>query len=83
MTAAGLDGVTPDELRHSCADLVMDSRQFGNESPAVTARLYIGLFDEAADEVMECLDRRHSEAASPPARPERGPGGMAQGSWNR
>jgi hypothetical protein len=42
----------------------MVSRQLGHESPAVTGRVYVGLFDDAADEVMERLDRRHSEVSS-------------------
>jgi hypothetical protein len=65
------------------ADLVMVSRQLGHESPAVTGRVYVGLFDDAANEVMERLDRRHSEAAAPPARPERAPGVVTEGPWNR
>jgi len=76
VTAAGLDGLTPHELRHACASLMHDagadlmvSRQLGHESPAVTGRVYVGLFDDAADEVMERLDRRHSEAAAPPGAP--------------
>jgi fructose-specific component phosphotransferase system IIB-like protein len=60
------------------ADLVMVSRQLGHESPAVTGKVYVGLFDEAADEVMERLAETHAEAsAAPPSRPERATGTAA------
>lgn len=92
VTAADLDGVTPHQLRHSCAslmhqagaDLVLVSRQLGHESPAVTGKVYVGLFDDAADEVMERLDATHAAAsAAPPPRPERAPSVVAQGPWSR
>ena len=91
VAAADLDGVTPHQLRHSCAslmhqagaDLVLVSRQLGHESPAVTGKVYVGLFDDAADEVMERLDASHAEASvAPPARPERAPSVVAQGPWS-
>ncbi len=90
VAAANLEGVTPHQLRHSCAslmhqagaDLVLVSRQLGHESPAVTGKVYVGLFDDAADEVMERLDATHAAAsAAPPPRPERAPSVVAQGPW--
>jgi integrase len=89
--AARLDGVTPHQLRHSCAslmhdagaDLVLVSRQLGHESPAVTGKVYVGLFDDAADEVMDRLDATHaSVAGAPRARPERALGRVSGGPWN-
>lgn len=88
--AADLGGVTPHQLRHSCAslmhdagaDLVLVSRQLGHESPAVTGKVYVGLFDDAADAVMERLDAtRVSVSAAPPPRPERAPKIIVQGPW--
>jgi integrase len=76
-------GLSPDvtlhTLRHSCAslmhdagaDLVLVSHQLGHESPAVTGKVYVGLFDDAADDVMERLDASRGVATAPPARPQR------------
>lgn len=84
--AADLNGVTPHQLRHSCAslmrqagaDLVLVSRQLGHESPAVTGKVYVGLFDDAADEVMERLDEDHASASTAP---RACPKVVAQGPW--
>lgn len=61
---AGVDGVTPHELRHTAASLAVGAganvkavqRMLGHESAAMTLDVYSGLFDGDLDEVASKLD---------------------------
>jgi integrase len=63
-TAAGLDGLTPHELRHTAASLAVSAganvkavqRMLGHASAAMTLDVYSGLFDDDLDGVAERLD---------------------------
>ena len=74
---AGLDGLTPHDLRHTAASLAVASganvkavqRMLGHSSAAMTLDIYAGLFDDD----LESLAQRMDEAAAavvPPRRPE-------------
>jgi integrase len=62
--AAGLDGLTPHELRHTAASLAVSSganvltvqRLLGHASAAMTLDVYSGLFDDDLDTVGERMD---------------------------
>jgi integrase len=64
---AGLDGLTPHDLRHSCASLMRAAgadvsqiqAQLGHRSPVVTLSVYTHLFEDAFDPVMDALDDQH------------------------
>ncbi len=77
VTRAGLDGLTPHDLRHTAASLAVASganvkavqRMLGHASAAMTLDIYAGLFDDD----LESLAQRMDEAAAadvPPARPK-------------
>jgi len=59
--AAGLDGLTPHELRHTAASLAVSAganvkavqRMLGHASAAVTLDVYLGLFDDDLDAVAD------------------------------
>ena len=61
---AGLDGLTPHELRHTAASLAVSAganvkavqRMLGHASAAMTLDVYSGLFDDDLDGVAERLD---------------------------
>jgi len=63
-TAAGLEGLTPHELRHTAASLAVSAganvkavqRMLGHASAAMTLDVYSGLFDDDLDGVAERLD---------------------------
>ncbi len=63
-TAAGLQGLTPHELRHTAASLAVSAganvkavqRMLGHASAAMTLDIYSGLFDDDLDAVAERLD---------------------------
>ena len=63
-TAAGLDGLTPHELRHTAASLAVAAganvkavqRMLGHASAAMTLDVYAGLFDDDLDGVADRLD---------------------------
>jgi integrase len=63
-TAAGLDGLTPHELRHTAASLAVSAganvkavqRMLGHASAAMTLDVYSGLFEDDLDGVAERLD---------------------------
>jgi integrase len=67
---AGLDGLTPHELRHTAASLLVDqganvlavARQLGHADPSVTLRIYADLFDDRLDEVADRLDQTIADA---------------------
>jgi integrase len=60
----GVPGLTPHELRHTCASLVVSAggnvkalqRMLGHSSAAMTLDIYSDLFDEDLDEVAVTLD---------------------------
>jgi integrase len=77
---AGVEGLTPHGLRHTCAALAVAAgadartvqRMLGHASAAMTLDVYGGLFDRGLDDVAARLD-----AAAPQVRP--GPGDAPQG----
>ncbi len=62
--AAGLDGLTPHELRHTAASLAIAAganikavqRMLGHKSAAMTLDVYSGLFEDDLDTVAERLN---------------------------
>jgi integrase len=64
--AAGLDGLTPHDLRHTAASLAVSSganvravqRMLGHKSAAMTLDVYSGLFDDDLDALAERMDQR-------------------------
>lgn len=74
---AGLDGLTPHELRHTAASLAVSAganvksvqRMLGHASAAMTLDVYSGLFDDDLDAVAERLDVAAVSARVPRARP--------------
>lgn len=74
---AGLDGLTPHALRHTCASLMRAAgadvkeiqTQLGHRSPMITLSIYTHLFEDAFDSVMDRLDAAHRDLV----RPNRGP----------
>ncbi|MEO9152527.1 MAG: tyrosine-type recombinase/integrase [Lapillicoccus sp.] len=75
---AGLDGLTPHELRHTAASLAVSAganvksvqRMLGHASAAMTLDVYSGLFDDDLDMVAERLDEAAASARVPRVRPE-------------
>ena len=72
---AGLDGLTPHELRHTAASLAVSAganvksiqRMLGHASAAMTLDVYSGLFDDDLDAVADRMDA--AAARVPPASP--------------
>ena len=66
--AAGVQSVTPHDLRHTCASLAVSAgvnvlalaRMLGHKDPSVTLRVYAGLFDTDLDTVAASLLARYS-----------------------
>ena len=66
--AAGVQQVTPHDLRHTCASLAVSAgvnvlamaRMLGHKDPSVTLRVYADLFDTDLDVVAESLHARYS-----------------------
>ena len=64
---AGLDGLTPHELRHTAASLALSSganvkavqRMLGHASAAMTLDVYAGLFDDDLDGLADRMDEAH------------------------
>jgi integrase len=64
---AGLDGLTPHELRHTAASLAISSganvkavqRMLGHASAAMTLDVYSGLFDDDLDGLADRMDEAH------------------------
>ena len=64
---AGLDGLTPHELRHTAASLAISSgatvkavqRMLGHASAAMTLDVYAGLFDDGLDGLADRMDEAH------------------------
>jgi integrase len=71
--AAGLNGLTPHELRHTAASLAVASganvksvqRMLGHASAAMTLDVYSGLFDDDLDAVAERMDEVGRAAVAP------------------
>lgn len=80
---AGLDGLTPHELRHTAASLLIAAgadpksvqEQLGHASITITYDVYGHLFDQHLDEVLDRLDEAGRRAAAAPTRPTDGPAG--------
>ena len=76
-TQAGLDGLTPHELRHTAAALAISAganvkavqRMLGHASAAMTLDVYAGLFDADLDGVADRLGLAHDSLA-PLVRPQ-------------
>ncbi|MBA2638931.1 MAG: tyrosine-type recombinase/integrase, partial [Nocardioidaceae bacterium] len=72
---AGLDGLTPHELRHTAASLAVSAganvkavqRMLGHASASMTLDVYSGLFDDDLDGVAERLDAARAIAPVSPA----------------
>jgi integrase len=72
--SAGLDNVSPHDLRHTAASLAVQAgghvkavqRMLGHSSAAMTLDVYSGLFDDDLDALAERLN----DAAVPAARPQ-------------
>ena len=70
--AAGLDGLTPHELRHTAASLAVSAggnvkavqRMLGHKSAAMTLDVYSGLFDDDLDALAERMDVASARAAA-------------------
>jgi integrase len=66
--AAGVQTVTPHDLRHTCASLAVSAgvnvlalaRMLGHKDPSVTLRVYADLFDTDLDTVAESLHVKYS-----------------------
>jgi len=76
--SAGLDGLTPHELRHTAASLAVSAganvkavqRLLGHASAAVTLDVYSGLFEDDLDAVADRLDAARAQADVPPVCPD-------------
>lgn len=76
--AAGLDGLTPHELRHTAASLAVSAgasvkavqRMLGHSSAAMTLDVYSGLFDDDLDAVADRLDAARAQPSVPLVCPE-------------
>lgn len=68
--AAGVEGLTPHELRHTAASLAVASgasvlavqRMLGHDKPSTTLDVYADLFDADLDDVAERLDAARTSA---------------------
>lgn len=77
VTEAGLDGLTPHALRHTCASLMRAAgadvkeiqTQLGHRSPMITLSIYTHLFEDAFDSVMDRLDAAHRDLVRPRSGP--------------
>jgi integrase len=66
--AAGVQAVTPHDLRHTCASLAVSAgvnvlalaRMLGHKDPSVTLRVYADLFDTDLDVVTAGLHAKYS-----------------------
>lgn len=66
--AAGVQSVTPHDLRHTCASLAVSAgvnvlalaRMLGHKDPSVTLKVYADLFDTDLDAVAESLQAQYS-----------------------
>jgi integrase len=71
--SAGLDGLTPHELRHTAASLAVSAgasvksvqRMLGHASAAMTLDVYSGLFDDDLDAVADRLDAARAHLRVP------------------
>lgn len=71
--AAGVEGLTPHDLRHTAASLAVQAgahvkavqRMLGHESAALTLDTYADLFDSDLDDVASAMDRARVRARAP------------------
>ena len=76
MKLAGVQKITPHDLRHTCASLAVSagvnvlalSRMLGHTSAKITLDTYADLFDDDLDAVAEALDLKCAQSV-PKARP--------------
>jgi integrase len=76
--AAGLDGLTPHELRHTAASLAVSAganvkavqRMLGHASAAMTLDVYSGLFDDDLDGLADRMDAALAQARADFSRTE-------------
>jgi integrase len=69
---AGLDGLTPHELRHTAASLAVSAggnvkavqRMLGHASASMTLDVYSGLFDDDLDALADRLDEAAARSAA-------------------
>jgi Phage integrase family len=72
VAAAGLDGLTPHDLRHTAASLAVAAganvkavqRMLGHASATMTLDVYAGLFGDDLDTVADLLDEAARRAAA-------------------
>lgn len=75
--AAGVQSVTPHDLRHTCASLAVSAgvnvlalaRMLGHKDPSVTLRVYSDLFDTDLDAVAATLHTRYGDQKRGEAKP--------------
>ena len=68
----GIPGLTPHELRHTCASLAVSvganvkalQKMLGHASAAITLDVYADLFDEDLDDVARALNTAAADASS-------------------
>jgi hypothetical protein len=68
---AGVQPITPHDLRHTCASLAVSAganvlavaRMLGHKDPSVTLRIYADLFDTDLDRVAEALNNLGGQGA--------------------
>jgi integrase len=85
---AGLEGLTPHELRHTAASLAASAganvkavqRLLGHASAAMTLDVYSGLFDDDLDAVADRLDEAAVRARAGSVRTERSVAYLGKGS---
>jgi integrase len=66
---AGVQAITPHDLRHTCASLAVSAgvnvlalaRMLGHKDPSVTLRVYADLFDTDLDAVATALHGRYAD----------------------
>ena len=77
MAAAGLDGLTPHDLRHTAASLLIRQgasvkavqKTLGHRSAVVTLDRYGHLWPDELEDLAERLDRARAAAVAPSTRP--------------
>jgi integrase len=75
---AGVEGLTPHELRHTAASLAVSAganvlalqRMLGHEQPSTTLDVYSDLFDEDLDAVADALTSARARALADSVRTE-------------
>jgi Phage integrase family len=87
--AAGLDGLTPHDLRHTAASLAVAAganvksvqRMLGHASATMTLDVYAGLFGDDLDRVADLLDEAERKAAADSVRTREARGRVLPFAW--